>query len=223
MLSNLISLILPDYCCSCDEIGDILCVSCKYDIENEHTETCVMCGAPTQYGHCSHCRLPYSRAWAVGEHRDSLERLVAVSKFGPSRRGCDAQAALLDSVLPQLPADTIIAPVPTIARHVRQRGFGHAERIARTLASRRSVRSEDLVVRTAQFVQHGANRKMRKQQAEQSYALKAPLHDDATYLLVDDVFTTGYTMQAVANLFAESGAHDVWVAVTSRQPLDVKV
>ncbi len=218
-----LELILPDYCCSCGAIGAILCESCKDDIVSEFSDACPSCLLPRQLsGGCTRCRLPYSHAWYVGEHTGVLDALVSVSKFGSSRSGCRAQAELLDAILPHLPERSIIVPIPTIARHIRQRGYGHAEKIAAELARRRRVSLQHLVARKVQHVQHGASRTQRKRQAAESYELSGPVSADTTYILVDDVYTTGFTVGAVASLLADAGAGDIWVAVTSRQPIDVR-
>ena len=218
MLRNLI---FPDYCCSCGEIGAVLCESCIYDIVSERIDACVACGVPQgSTGRCTICRLPYSHAWYVGWHRGALKSLVAASKFGANRSGCEMQARLLDGILPQFPKNAIVVPVPTIARHVRQRGYGHAERVARALARYRGVPWEQLVIRKEQHVQHGASKKVRQQQAKRSFAIDDTVRDDAIYIVVDDVYTTGSTVAAVAGELRAAGASDVWVAITSRQPLD---
>lgn len=127
---------------------------------------------------------------------------------------------LLNARLPQLPERTILVPVPTIARHVRQRGYGHAERIAISLARLRNLPYQRIVVRREQHVQHGASKKVRQKQAMRSFAVDGAIQNDTTYVVVDDVFTTGSTVAAVANVLRAAGAQEVWVAVTSRQPLD---
>lgn len=221
MIFNPIQLILPDYCCSCGEIGGTICANCKFDIISDYASICSTCRGPQMYdGECHSCALPYSHAWYVGERRGALDNLVSASKFGSSRAGCDMQAELIDDILPKLPDNTVVVPVPTIARHIRERGYGHAERIARTLARRRGVVASELIGRRVQYVQHGATRSERKRQAADSYAVKSKIDSGATYLLVDDVFTTGFTVQYVAQALRDAGASDVWVAVTSRQPID---
>jgi competence protein ComFC len=220
--TRLISMILPHYCCSCGEIGDILCVSCRYDIESEKHDRCLSCLEPVRSGACSRCKLPYQRGWFVGERVGSLARLVDASKFLSVRRGCDVQAELLGAILPALPSGAVFIPVPTIAKHRRTRGYGHAERIARALARQRGCSTDHLVERRVQHVQHGATRRQRHKQAAESYVVHTKLDPEVTYVIVDDVYTTGATIKAVAESLRLAGATTIWVAVTSRQPLDAK-
>lgn len=221
MTDMLAKLIIPDYCCSCGDIGAILCLNCKYDIINEFDTSCVNCQRPiSNTGICHSCRLPYQRSWVVGRHEGALDKLVSVSKFASARRGCQTQAELIDLVLPVLPKDLIIVPIPTISKHTRVRGYGHAERIAKQLAKRRKVKYAALISRKHNYVQHFANRALRQKQAADSYQVVQELDNQPVYLIIDDVFTTGFTVQYAAEALISAGAENVWVAVTSRQPLD---
>ena len=215
---SLLPLILPDYCCSCGQIGAILCESCYYDIVSEPDERCVACRRLQGVSGKCVCQRSFARAWCVGAHVGALRSLVAASKFNSAKSGCKRQAQMLDETLPTLPSETIIVPVPTIARHIRTRGYGHAERIAKDLARRRQLSYQKLVSRQAQFVQHGATKKQRLKQAKQSYKLKHQPVDGATYLLIDDVYTTGATLDSIARLLNKAGVSrtNIWVAVTSR-------
>lgn len=219
MKFSLFELLAPHYCCSCGEIGEILCQSCYYDIVSEVAVACVVCGQLcTQRGLCDSCTMPYQRAFVVGERTGALKQLINVAKFESTRPACRMQARLLSEVLPQLPDDAVIVPIPTIRRHVRQRGLDHTAHIAQHLAKLRGVRMERPLGRSDHTVQHGASRRERKQQAAAAFHVRGAVNADTTYILLDDVFTTGYTMEYAARTLREAGAEYVWVAVTSRQP-----
>lgn len=219
MKTRLAQLLIPHFCCSCGEIGTILCESCVYDIVSEHDACCVACGQLTSStGRCMRCRLPFSRGWAVGERRGALERLVDQTKFESVREAATVQARLLHELLPTLPAQSSIVPVPTIATHIRQRGFDHAQATARQLAQLRDVPTEAVIGRVGSHVQHGATKRDRERQAATSFVVAKPVSPEVTYIIIDDVYTTGSTVQTIAALLRQAGAGDVWVAVTSRQP-----
>ena len=224
MLRSFASLMFPHYCCSCGEIGDVLCANCKYDIISEYTPKCLHCQGPlaSSDSSCGSCHLAFDNAWWVGHREGSLGTLVSVSKFESQRRGCEVQAELLHAVMPKLQGSIVVVPVPTIARHIRQRGYGHAEKIAKTLAHLRGYVYSPVVERQKQYVQHGSKRKDRERQATESYAVAIKLPSDSTYLVVDDVYTTGFTSQYVAKALRDAGARRVYVAITSRQPLDAQ-
>ena len=76
------------------------------------------------------------------------------------------------------------------------------------------------LVRDNHLTQHHANRKQRLLQATSAFKVEGVIDPDGIYIILDDVVTTGATIQQAARLLREAGATFIWVAVTSRQPLD---
>ena len=65
-------------------------------------------------------------------------------------------AKLIDEILPTLPVGTVVVPIPTIASHIRMRGFGHTEIVAKKLAQTRHLKcSLKLLLRADNLIQHG--------------------------------------------------------------------
>lgn len=222
MLDGLLSIIAPHYCCWCGKIGSLLCADCKYDITSEPYEGCVPCGSLISGANnlCHLCRPAYSSAWCVGDRRESLQRLIGLYKFQRTYSGYRQLAELLDERLPVLPANVVIVPIPTIPSHIRERGYDHMVMIAKRFAKQRGLKVEQALTRTTNTVQRQSGRLERKKQASRAFYCPVTLSDDTTYLLLDDVVTTGATVEYAARCLRRAGAGDVWVATIARQPLD---
>lgn len=218
MIDKLLDYLAPHYCYGCGEIGAALCEHCKYNIEEDYSEACVGCGGMAASGLCGTCHLPYQRSWVVGEREGLLRRLIDEYKFESVRGVADTLAELLADRLPELPGDTIVVPVPTIRPHVRQRGFDHMVRIAKGVAGRKGCHYAALLARRTRTVQRGKGRAERIRQAKEAFSIKGLIPTDVPYLIVDDVTTTGATLQYAAQALCDAGAQRVWVAVLSRQP-----
>lgn len=167
---------------------------------------------------CVECNVPYCRAWCVGKKSDELERLIAAYKFSRAKAAHRPLAQLLAMATPTLPPDTIVTAVPTVSAHIRQRGYDHAELIAREFARLGGYEYKRTLKRLTTTRQRGANRREREAQAKVAFCPVAPL--TGTYLLVDDVLTTGATLKYAASALRAGGAKDVWVSVIARQPLE---
>ncbi len=219
MLEQFVRLLAPHYCCSCDKIGSILCDYCKYDITSDPFQSCLVCNTACAGGEalCGRHVLPYSRAWCVGERSETLKQLMNAHKFERARAGHEIMAELLDHVLPQLPSDTTIVPVPTIAKHIRQRGYDHTTLLAKQLACHRSLPYSHILERATSTSQLGKGRKERRLQASQAFQSATTT---GRILLIDDIFTTGSTLEYAAKALKEAGASEVWTAVIARQPLE---
>ncbi len=146
--------------------------------------------------------------------------LIGTYKFNRAKAGYGPLAQLLDDTLPQLPNNVIIVPIPTVSSHIRERGYDHARLVAKAFAKRRKLPMIPVLGRTTYTKQREANRSTRIKQAKVAFSAAKPIDSSATYLLVDDVITTGATMKYAAKTLKDAGATTVWVAALSRQPLD---
>jgi len=221
MIDKALNLLAPHYCCGCQKIGILLCDYCKYNINNEHNFACLACLRPCGVsGICTGCTLPYSRAWCVGKRQDELEKLIDIYKFERVKSADVVLADLILSTLPTIPSDVIVVPVPTVASHVRNRGYDHIKIITRKISKATGLTHIDCLDRLTTATQHGATASQRVEQAKVAFGINSKFIKNMTYLLIDDVFTTGSTVRFAAEKLREAGAKDVWVAVIARQTID---
>lgn len=223
MIDKILTHIAPHHCCGCDEIGSLLCSSCRNDIAYDRFAACAVCTkAPADAtGMCSSCHPPYQRIWVAGSLSGVLERVIGEMKLGGAREGVEVAAQLLAEILPTLPKSAVIVPIPTIRPHVRERGFDHTKLLARRLAKLKQVRcTTSLLMRRTSSVQRGATAVQRRAQAKDAFRLNDTADGQTTYLLIDDVMTTGATLHHAAQLLRDGGAGEVWVVATARQVLE---
>lgn len=221
MIDRMLSVIAPHLCCGCGKIGSTLCGNCKYDIVSELKTVCIRCQKPCgEKGICASCHLPYSRAWCVGERQGSLQRLIGLYKFERVRSAYKDLGDLLSAAMPDLPAGVVIVPIPTVAAHIRQRGYDHTLLLARYIARKRQLPLQQLLVRLTKTTQRQESAAVREAQAKAAFAVKGTVSKDSIYLLIDDVMTTGATLKYATKALQAAGATQVWVAVVARQTLD---
>lgn len=221
MPGYLVNLLAPHYCCSCGEIGAVLCERCKYDIVSEPYEACILChniAKPTE-NLCNSCKTAFSHAWVVGSRTDALKRIIDDFKFERVRAAYRIFSGLFDATLPNIPPDVIVVPIPTIAKHVRVRGYDHMRLIAREFAKVRHLSYSPCLYRATTTMQRGASRVVRREQAEAAFAVRN-VRQNSRYLIVDDVSTTGATLEYASRALLQAGASEVWAAVLATQPLE---
>jgi predicted amidophosphoribosyltransferase len=118
---------------------------------------------------------------------------------------------------PVVPEPAAIVPVPPQATRERRRGFDPAGALARALASRLDLPEQPCLLRRDRGGrQVGASRAQRRRRGRLSIELRAPPPPMA--LLVDDVHTTGATLDACARALVAGGARAV-IAVTYTRAL----
>lgn len=217
MIDDILSHIAPHLCCGCGKLGTLLCDDCKYNIMESHFDACIACGGLAgARGICGDCRVPYSRGWCVGERTGELRKLIDRYKFEYARAAYRPLSDLLLEHIDQLPPATVVVPVPTIASHVRQRGYDHMYLIARRFARKRKLQIQPLVQRATTTKQRDADRLRRIAQAKQAFRVIRKLDQATPYLLIDDITTTGSTLMYAARAMREAGASEVWVATIAR-------
>lgn len=221
MPGYLVNLLAPHYCCSCGEIGAVLCERCKYDIVSEPYSACILChnvAKPTE-SLCNNCSAAFSHAWAVGSRIDVLKKVIDNYKFERARAAYAVFAELFDATLPNLPPDIVVVPIPTIAKHMRARGYDHMRLVAREFARVRKLAYSPCLYRRTSTMQRGASRGMRREQAKVAFAVRE-VRQGARYLIIDDVSTTGATLEYASRALLQAGAKEVWVTVLATQPLE---
>ena len=119
----------------------------------------------------------------------------------------------------------VLVPLPTIRKHIRERGFDHTLRLCFELENFLQKRLDDLgvsveyqslLVRKNKTVQVGKEKKERVKQAEKAYGIceGVKLDMNTLYILVDDVTTTGASLAAAKKILQ---AKQVWAAVLMKE------
>jgi predicted amidophosphoribosyltransferase len=122
---------------------------------------------------------------------------------------------LADKIDPDI---DMITWLPTANARIRQRGFDHSQRIAKGVARSRQTIQIKLLVRDGDSRQVGSSRNVRLKQLGRSYrVVRQDVIQSARHiLLVDDVVSTGGSLEAVALALKHAGARRVSAAVIAR-------
>lgn len=218
MVDAVLSMIAPHHCFGCGFEGVVLCDCCKNNILDEPFSTCLVCGVSAHDNLCESHDVPYQRAWCVATRTGVIAEVIDSYKFHGVRAAHQPLAQLLHEVLPALPAQTVIVPVPTTPRNVRIRGYDHMELMARELARLGGWQLASPLQRRNNVTQHFAETAAaRRAQAKEFFEVKIEVDNTVPYVIIDDIFTTGSTIEAAACCLRDAGAEQVWVAVIARQ------
>lgn len=221
MIDILLNFIAPHYCYNCQKIGELLCDSCKYNIIIARFSGCIACGKPAFNGICEYHAYPYKNAYVVSERKDALKHIIDDYKFQRLRSAYLILADLLHASLPPLDSDVIVTAVPTSRAHIRQRGYDHTLLIAKRFAQLRKLRFETTLSHKHNVSQHFLNRADRLKQAQNVFAILDNIDTKHEYLIIDDIFTTGSTIEAAARQLKMAGARSISIAIIARQPISL--
>lgn len=169
---------------------------------------------------CSSCRprARLRRVWVCTAYTGAARLLVGRYKFQRAKAASTILAEALDATLPFLPDNTFVTFVPTATSRLRIRGYDQAELVARRFAKIRRLPCKRLVTRTTQTRQLGANRHQRHTQLKRAFSVVKPSRcAGQNILVIDDVLTTGSTVEAVAQALRAAGAKHVDAAVFAQK------
>ena len=161
-------------------------------------------------------RAAFAAAWAPLAFEGPARALVHALKFRGRTAAARVMAVQIAANLPAalLGEATALVPVPTASERRRERGFDHAHLLARALASRTRLLVLDALSQDGRAKQVGRGRADRRRGpvVEPRRPVEGPV------LLVDDVHTTGATLDACARALRAAGAPRV-VGVTYARTL----
>ncbi len=213
---RLLDLFFPPHCLACQRPGSWLCPSCLQEAERVKDPSCPRCGRPTNSP--DPCPICYGRVHALESVRapfffeETIRRAVHELKYRGRRVLAEPLGALLAPYLAGLawPVSTIM-PVPLHRQRERARGYNQAALLARVLAvwSRWPLDEVGLVRVRNTPPQVGLDGAARRENVRGAFAWKKETPPPVHVLLVDDVYTTGATMEAAAEALVEAGAQEV--------------
>lgn len=188
---------------------------------------CPSCAEPQPMGShadrlCGHCLtrpLAIVRSRVPLRYEGEVAQLMQRFKFHASPRAGNVLLELLELGLPPhaLAWPEALIPVPLHPRRARERGFDQADWLTKRLAARHGLRLQRAKRRHHTPSQRGLDRVERFRNLRDAFVIPAEL--PARVALLDDVMTTGATLDALARACLAAGAREVEAWAVARTPL----
>ncbi len=212
--SALADALWPARCAGCDLPGTLLCPACRRDLALvDQSEACPRCGAPDGLHGCAECcrsEFTFASARCAGILEWPLSRMVTLHK--------DAAELRLTALLARLLADAAgewcdwaqaVVGVPASPGAFARRGFDHGALLAAEFAHVTGVPALEVLRALPRRDQRQLSRESRGTNAGASIGYLRPTPVPSRILVLDDVMTTGATMEAAACALMSAGAGEV--------------
>src|SRR5687767_10402441 len=150
VLEKIIAGIAPHHCLTCGVENNTLCDGCLYSLPPLDYQRCVICQQRSLQAICIDCTADtgVKAVWVAQPYEGIAKQLLWQYKFERVRDAVKPLASLLHSTTPRLQGYTVTT-VPTTPAHIRQRGYDHAELLAKTYARQADLPYEVLLERLA--------------------------------------------------------------------------
>ena len=223
IMSLLLQLLFPRRCPVCDRIvrpfGEKICPECRGSLRPISPPWCMKCGKKLQEeteicGDCKRRVHSFVRGRALYEYGQAAAPIYRM-KYGKRREYADffgeEAARFLGDFIRSVGPDALI-PIPLHRARLRQRGYNQAALLARAIGSRVGVPVyENLLLR----VKNTAPLKRQNSEERQNNLKKAFIiaENDVklnTIIMIDDIYTTGSTMDEAAATWRAVGVGDIY-------------
>jgi len=236
LFRRIVDLLLPASCTYCNgplrgSLVPGFCPSCWADLATLRGPACPCCGRPfaspealsASPGHeCRTCRAEppvFDQAVAAGLFEGQLREAIHRYKYTPLRAlGRPLASWMAGSIVLTRQIDAVM-PVPLHRSRLRQRGFNQALLLAKGVADRfnLALRYDDLVRIRPTRPQVELTGRERSTNVQGAFALRCPdAVRDLHILIIDDVLTTGSTMNECARVLKDAGAATVTAFTLAR-------
>ena len=228
----------PTFCLGCQKDGTYLCEDCKATLEISEFQYCLCNKNPlkinlelNKYGKCNRCSdkklsglyfaLPY-------KERALTRKLIHQFKYQPYIKDLAKTLALLiaehffisGSNKEDVWRNSILIPIPLDKKKLKRRGYNQAEELAKELSKILliPVFLNVLIKIKTTRAQIELSGKEREQNLKGAFTIKnlAQVKGKKIFL-IDDVYTTGSTMEECARILKKAGAKQVWGIVIARE------
>ncbi len=232
-----IDLVYPPRCAVCERFlrpgeAGAICPDCGEGLKEVRSPFCSRCGVPFETGSgedrlCGRClREPPAYEAARGLLLYEGAALEAVHRFkygGKTRLAGILGPRLADLARSWLPRGfrPLVVPVPLHLRRLRERGFNQSLLLARHVAALPGFSLDYLALRRSRYTppQAALGRDRRRGNVQAAFHVETPAAvEDRVVLLVDDVSTTGSTLDACGRALLRAGARRVFGLTLARAP-----
>ena len=224
-----VSWMWPEVCPFCGRVSrQGICTGCREKLKTLRIKEprCMRCGKPVSYGEqefchdCMHMEHWYDRGYGLWLHKEPVSTSIYQFKYHNQRRYgvCYVEELLrcygrsIETWAPDL-----MIPIPLHKKRRRKRGYNQAAVICRELGGRLGIPVDEksLVRMLYTEPQKKLSHQERRKNLRHAFAVKTCFRPVRKVLLIDDIYTTGNTIDAAASVLKKKGVEKVYFLTIS--------
>jgi len=215
---------LPQHCVLCMEPGASLCEPCREDLPGLRAERCPVCAHQSVRAEiCGQCLAHpprYAKVSAAVSYSFPIDAVIRRLKYAADLALIEPLASLLTRRVADEMRPDCIVPMPLSAQRLRERGFNQSLEIGRAVAARLEIPLFRAACRRIRHTAPQAGLPLDQRQANIRGAFACDTQVNAMRVaVIDDVITSGATLNEVARVLLKAGAVEVrgWVVARTER------
>ena len=225
--------LFPKRCLACEAEGEFICLDCKACLKTLEFQRCIVCQKPAPFGQTHpRCLTPFGADGLISfydYHDEKVSQILIKGKYSflpevykilgemmAKKLQSDANFSYLTSYI----QNPTFVPIPLHSHRKRWRGFNQAEILCLSLSDHLSLPCTNVLVRCkSTAVQKDLKRNDRVKNIRDAFVLSDNLKSSIlnhSFILVDDVATTGATLLEAAKILKRNGANKVFCLTVAR-------
>lgn len=229
-VESILNLFYPRRCPLCDEIlakgEECICANCIAQTQIVRQPYCMKCGKPLKDKDAEYCKdcLLHPHMFECGRslwiYEGNVRRSIYRFKYSGRKEYARAYAYLaereLGDFIREIKPDALV-PVPLHRKRYRKRGYNQAELFAKALGRRMGISVASKLVRRTKNTLPQKNLDLGGRQNNLKKAFKLCRNDVKLYttIIIDDIYTTGSTIDALSELLKSGGAQKIYFLTIS--------
>lgn len=219
-LTSLLDFIYPPLCVACGKEIEkgLICEDCLTKLTRLNIETCPECGEPVFDRNSHRCREPrlkLKRVRTLGRYNSPRKELIGEFKYHHKPSLAKILGKEMGVILnsdPVLKTSDLLVPIPLHPARKRERGYNQAELLAEEISKFTYIPFSNCLKRVKNTkAQVTLSERERLENVREAFKLKKGADiSGKRVILIDDVFTTGATLNAAALSLIEGGAEEVY-------------
>lgn len=220
-----LNLLFPYWCLGCGQEGELICLSCRSTLPRITPPICPRCGLPQPSGilcpTCSHRRHEIDGIRSPFRFEAVIRQAVLQLKYKNLRALAGPLAGLLSDYLTANPVPAeVVVPVPLHRKRTRERGYNQSQLLCRELGKLLKLPVvADCLIRQRHTPPQTRTATVSERRSNVADAFTCRDHrlKGKQVMLIDDVTTSGATLDACAAALKASGASSVWGLTLARE------
>jgi ComF family protein len=220
-----LDLFFPQKCLGCGEEGELICRKCLKTLPRIVPPVCPRCGKPQPSGilcpACLNWQTDIEGIRSPFKFEGTIRQAIHNLKYRNLRSLGLPLATLLYEYLQAYPVPSqVLVPVPLHPARNKERGYNQSALLAYELGKLSGLPVvDDCLVRCRYVLPQARTKsvKERRYNVNKAFACRSPALRERSVVLIDDVATSGATLDACAAALKSSGSFSVWGLVLARE------